>query len=94
MKICKSRLIANLNAQGLINMLVDGEMIDHCTVTTLSQTSDENLKKEYLIYFLGCCEEEKLKLVLKKASESGEMKPLVDEIEKWRCLGRYKLLFA
>lgn len=93
-KICKSNLIVDMNFEVVIDIMLELNMIDHSTVTKLSTTSDENLKKEYVIYLLGSCEEDKLKIVLTKAKESEQLKQFVDQIEQRRCIGKDILFFS
>ncbi|CAG2192878.1 unnamed protein product [Mytilus edulis] len=56
----------------------------------LSQTSDENLIKEYLIYLLSCSEEDKLKQILTKAREIETLQAFVEHIEQWKCIECYR----
>ncbi|XP_052068681.1 uncharacterized protein LOC127707954 [Mytilus californianus] len=89
-KICKANLIGDLKVEVIMKLLVEHEMINQFTVAKLSETSDENLIKEYLIYLLGCSEEDKLKQVFAKARESETLQAFVDHIEQWRCIECYR----
>ncbi|CAC5384320.1 unnamed protein product [Mytilus coruscus] len=89
-KICKTNLIGDLKVKVIMNLLVEHEMINQFTVAKLSETSEENLIKEYLIYLLGSSEEDKLKQVLAKARESETLQAFVDHIEQWRCVECYR----
>lgn len=88
-KICKANLIGDLKVEVIMNLLVEHEMINQFTVAKLSATSDENLKKEYLIYLLGSSEENILRKILSKARESATLQAFINHIEQWRCIGLY-----
>lgn len=88
-KIGRAELITDWKVEVLMNLLVEHEMINPFFVTKLSETSDVVLKKEYLIYLLGCSEENKLKQVLTKARKSETLQAFVDHIEQWKCIGMF-----
>ncbi|XP_076073319.1 uncharacterized protein LOC143044944 [Mytilus galloprovincialis] len=89
-KICKANLIRDLKVEVIIKLLVENAMIDQCAVSQLSETSDKNLIKEYLIYLLSCSEEDKLKQILTKAREIETLQAFVDHIEQWKCIECYR----
>ncbi|VDI77053.1 Hypothetical predicted protein, partial [Mytilus galloprovincialis] len=89
-KICKANLIGDLKVEVIMNLLVEHDMINQFTVAKLSATSDENLKKEYLIYLLGSSEENILRKILSKARESETLQAFINHIEQWRCIECYR----